>query len=251
MVWYRIAEPLHPLLVLRCIQQAGGTSENCVCAKYPLTSIHRKVEPLEDWPAGAKLTRLLFEMVGLYWFVVIKGKWPYKLDFVIILLACICWCYSLKALIEGNAGVFEGIEMSITAFIIYKYFTKDLKREPETILLYNGDTPPLLQSLVTEAYHELIKEPYSEKNQLSSLKRLFDVLSSSDYITEQNCVAVGLYFSNYSGWRKNLSGPSPAVEEILDDIGLFLKYTVSDPEAAEKNESTPGQLLARIEALES
>lgn len=84
----------------------------------------------------------------------------------------------------------------------------------------------------------------------SALRDLLQFLSSKKGRTNANCSATDSFFldvdDKWEGGRGQLPEP---YQDLLGDIGGCLHDTVSAPEIAENFDSTPEQLLERLERL--
>jgi hypothetical protein len=74
-------------------------------------------------------------------------------------------------------------------------------------------------------------------------------LSKPENCTNENCHAVDLFFCIEDHWNKRWGNLPQDYQQVLDDIGRCLHDTVSSPEIAKNFDSTPEQLLKRIEKL--
>jgi hypothetical protein len=111
---------------------------------------------------------------------------------------------------------------------------------------------PELAPLLYAAYRSIQGQAPDLADLRSALRDLFKFLSSKKGRTNANCSTTDSFFleidNNWQGSRDHLP---EAYQDLLGDIGGCLHDAVSAPEMAENFESTPEQLLERLERLAS
>jgi hypothetical protein len=109
---------------------------------------------------------------------------------------------------------------------------------------------PELAPLLYGAYRSTQGQAAHLADLRSALRDLLKFLSSKKGRTNANCSATDSFFldidDKWHGTREHLPEP---YQDLLGDIGGSLHDTVSAPEMAENFDSTPEQLLERLERL--
>jgi len=109
---------------------------------------------------------------------------------------------------------------------------------------------PELAPLLHAAYRSIQGHAPHLADLQSALRDLLKFLSSKNGRTNANCSATDSFFldidDQWEGTREQLPEP---YRDLLGDIGGCLHDTVSAPEMAENFDSTPEQLLERLERL--
>jgi hypothetical protein len=114
----------------------------------------------------------------------------------------------------------------------------------------NERVSPELAPLLHTAYRSIQGDAPHLADLHSALRDLLKFLSSKNGRTNANCSATDSFFldldDKWEGTREQLPEP---YQDLLGDIGGSLHDTVSAPETAENFDSTPEQLLERLERL--
>src|ERR1700733_14468110 len=110
---------------------------------------------------------------------------------------------------------------------------------------------PELAPLLHAAYR-LIQDPSPNVAAVHrALEELLLFLSSKRGRTNANCSAADSFFLDIDDeWGDSRSQLPERYQDLLGDIGGCLHDTVSAPEIAENFDSTPEQLLERLESLD-
>jgi len=110
---------------------------------------------------------------------------------------------------------------------------------------------PELASYLATVRDQLQARPINQTQLVAVLRQLLGFLSSPIGRTDINCKDTDLYFQlhddNGFGWQH----VPEALQLILDDIGGQLHDTITHPQIAESFESTPEQLLERLNSIET
>lgn len=106
-----------------------------------------------------------------------------------------------------------------------------------------------LRPLVKDVYEILHREPVVLENLKASLIRLLTFLCQPGYRTDENCRAVDRFFCIEDHWGKRWENQPEAYQRVLEDVGFGLHDTVSSPEIAKGQGTTPEQLLVRAKEL--
>jgi hypothetical protein len=122
---------------------------------------------------------------------------------------------------------------------------------PVLTLVDEERVSPEIAPLLHTAYR-LIQEPSPNLVALhKALKELLLFLSSKRGRTNANCAAADSFFLDIDDeWGDGRSQLPEPYQNLLGDIGGCLHDTVSAPEIAENFDSTPEQLLERLEGLD-
>ena len=108
---------------------------------------------------------------------------------------------------------------------------------------------PGLEPVVMSVQAELERAPIDLSALGSALERLLVFLSSPAGRTHANCAATDSFFMGVNGECEYSYLPGP-LAKILDDMAGTLHDAVSSPEVARSFESTPEQLLVRLQAIQ-
>ena len=118
---------------------------------------------------------------------------------------------------------------------------------------HNGEAvAPVLAPFLERVYIE-IERPESDLHTLVMvLRALLRFLASPEGRASANCWATDLFFMRDEHWseRRWAHLPQP-LQDMLADMGGALHDSVDYPEIAENFDSTPDQLLARLETFTS
>ncbi len=106
-----------------------------------------------------------------------------------------------------------------------------------------------LERLVNGVYSELQRTPVALDQLQDSIVALLSYLASPEGRTEENLGRVNMFFLLGNEWGLDAIEIPDEIRAIIEDIGGCLHDSISSPEVAENFESTPEQLLARIQML--
>ena len=108
----------------------------------------------------------------------------------------------------------------------------------------SSELPPLLAAL-----RDAILRPVVDLGVLTAaLRNVLEFLASPRGRTNANCWAADLFCMYPENWDgRGFEHLPVAIAELLGDMGGALHDTVQAPEIAENFDSTPEQLLARLE----
>jgi hypothetical protein len=109
------------------------------------------------------------------------------------------------------------------------------------------ELPPLLHAV----YREIQEQHPSLRAVRAALRELLAFLASAGGRTNANCAAADHFFLDLKNeWARSWEHLPEGYQDLLGDIGGGIHDTVSAPEVAENFESTPEQLLERLERLD-
>jgi hypothetical protein len=111
----------------------------------------------------------------------------------------------------------------------------------------SSDLTPLLSAV----YAEVQRDPPNLAALARGLRQLLEYLASPAGRTNANCWAADLFFMENDKWERDWEHLPEPYQDLLGDLGGALHDTVSAPEIAENFYSTPEQLLAQLEQVES
>ena len=106
-----------------------------------------------------------------------------------------------------------------------------------------------LKPLLSVVYNQIHSSKVNLQLLKESLINLLLFLSKPENCTNSNCKAVDLFFCVDDHWNKRWDDLPEDYQHILNDIGGCLHDTISNPDIAKNFDSTPKQLLERIEKL--
>jgi hypothetical protein len=109
---------------------------------------------------------------------------------------------------------------------------------------------PAITPLLEGVYEEIKKQSPSQQV-ASALHLLLSFLSSPVGRTNANCWAVDLFFMVSDGWECEWDHLDEELQDIIGDIAGALHDTVQAPEIARDFDSTPEQLLQRLERYQA
>jgi hypothetical protein len=110
---------------------------------------------------------------------------------------------------------------------------------------------PELAPMLRAVYGEVQQESPDLATLTLKLRRLLTFLASPRGRTNANCVAADLFFMHNDRWERGWDHLPEPYQDLLGDLGGALHDTVSAPDIAENFYSTPEQLLAQLEQIES
>ena len=124
---------------------------------------------------------------------------------------------------------------------------------PRIALSYDGEPvsselPPLLAAL-----RDAVVRPVVDLESVTgALRRVLEFLASPHGRTNANCGAVDRFCMDPETWDdRGFEHLPDALADLLGDMGGALHDTVKAPAIAENFDSTPEQLLARLEQFRS
>jgi len=106
-----------------------------------------------------------------------------------------------------------------------------------------------LKPLLKQFYCALITRPINQPAIKRSIEALLLFLTTAQGRTDANVQAVSLFVSIDDDWENDWLELPPPLVEIISDIGGALHDSVSASDMAEEFDSTPEQLLQRIQRL--
>ena len=109
---------------------------------------------------------------------------------------------------------------------------------------------PAVGPLLESVYEEIRKKSPSQ-HVASALHLLLLFLSSPIGRTNANCWAADLFFLVSDGWECDWDYLDEDLQDIIGDIAGTLHDTIQAPEIAQDFDSTPEQLLQRIERYQA
>jgi hypothetical protein len=110
---------------------------------------------------------------------------------------------------------------------------------------------PELVPLLQDVYTEVQRTPGDLDALTLKLRRLLEYLASPRGRTNANCWATDLFFMDIDRWERDWEHLPEPYQDLLGDLGGALHDTVSSPDIAANFDSTPEQLLAQLERIES
>jgi hypothetical protein len=118
---------------------------------------------------------------------------------------------------------------------------------------YVGDerVSPELAPMLRAVYAEIQRTVPDFDALTRELRRLLEYLASPHGRTNANCVAADSFFMHNDAWERAWEHLPEPYQDLLGDLGGALHDTVSAPEIAENFDSTPEQLLAQLEQIQS
>lgn len=106
-----------------------------------------------------------------------------------------------------------------------------------------------LDELLNQLRSAVLSTRFSRKKTLSAMEALLSWLNETENNTDNNCRHVD-YFISYEIMPETRYQELPKdIREILFDMGATLHDTHTTPQIAENFESTPRQLLDRVQKL--
>ena len=114
----------------------------------------------------------------------------------------------------------------------------------------HGDAAPELKALVQKVYQLVVDDPTDLSALKDALVRLLQFLASPAGRTDANCWATDLFFCVDDHWERRWNHLPESFAEVLDDIGGALHDTIGCLEVAQNFDSTPEQLLERVQVIE-
>jgi hypothetical protein len=126
--------------------------------------------------------------------------------------------------------------------------------EYPTVLKFVDDfrVSPELTPLLHAVYREIQEPRPNLESVRSALRELLAFLASGRGRTNANCAAADSFFLDLkSEWTRSWDHLPEGYQDLLGDIGGGLHDTVSAPDVADNFESTPEQLLERLERLDA
>jgi hypothetical protein len=115
----------------------------------------------------------------------------------------------------------------------------------------NKKKPIDLESLIESVRRSLAVTPADLSSVKNALHALVSFLAGPQGRTDPNCKKTDLYFTLHDEHGFNWEHLPEPYQLILDDIGGQLHDTLGASTIAENFESTPEQLLVRIERLQT
>ena len=101
------------------------------------------------------------------------------------------------------------------------------------------------------AYEAIIERPYDVPRIVGEVEELLAYLASPEGRIHVNCVIVDHFFCLRDDWEGDWEDEPAELADILGDMGGALHDTIAAPAIAENFDSTPEQLLSRIQVLRS
>ncbi|MGZ3373147.1 MAG: hypothetical protein ACXU9Z_07635 [Gemmatimonadaceae bacterium] len=126
--------------------------------------------------------------------------------------------------------------------------------EYPTVIKFVDDArvSPELTPLLHAVYREIQEQRPKLESVRSALRELLVFLASDRGRTNANCAAADDFFLDLKNeWSRSWDHLPEGYQDLLGDIGGGLHDTVSAPDVAENFESTPEQLLERLERLDA
>jgi len=113
----------------------------------------------------------------------------------------------------------------------------------------NKGASPALRTLLSVVYNHIHASSLELPLLKNSLFNLVSFLCQPKNRSHTNCLAVDLFFTMDDHWKLRWEHLPKEYQLVLDDIGGNLHDAVSAPNIAENFNSTPEQLLKRIQQL--
>ena len=110
---------------------------------------------------------------------------------------------------------------------------------------------PALPDLLAGVYAQVQRDPLDLPALRSALGALLRYLASPAGRTNANCWAADSFFMHNDRWARDWDHLPEPYQDIFGALGGALHDTVSHPEVAQNFDSTPEQLLTRLEQIES
>ena len=121
---------------------------------------------------------------------------------------------------------------------------------PRVLELVDGEAVSAeMAGLLGGIYAEVLRSPSDLAALHTALRQLLVFLISPAGRTNANCWAADLFFCDTDGWERNWDHLPEAYQDMLGYLGGALHDTVSNPEIARNFDSTPEQLLTRLEGI--
>ena len=106
-----------------------------------------------------------------------------------------------------------------------------------------------LEQSVHAVYREIARRPVELADLRQAMVALLFYLASPEGGTDHNCRTVDTFFCLRDDWEIDWDHLPDDFHGILEDMGGALHDTVSSPNIARNFESTPEQLLARVQRV--
>jgi hypothetical protein len=108
---------------------------------------------------------------------------------------------------------------------------------------------PILVNLLDQLRLAILATEFSRTDLVSAMENLLLWLNRSENNTDSNCKQIDYFISTEIISEKYFKKLPEDIQNILFDMGATLHDTHTSPEIAENFESTPAQLLVRVQNL--
>jgi len=109
---------------------------------------------------------------------------------------------------------------------------------------------PILINLLSQLKLAALAPEFSKDNLVSAMEKLLLWLNHPENNTDSNCKQIDYFISVEIMPEKRFEEIPENIRSILFDMGATLHDTHTSPEIAENFESTPAQLLARVQKVD-
>lgn len=106
-----------------------------------------------------------------------------------------------------------------------------------------------LKPLLQKFHEEMISKSANISALKSAVMNILLFLTTPEGRTNANCWAVDLFFSIDDNWQEKWPEVPDLLKDVISDMGGALHDTFGSPEIAKQFDSTPEQLLKRVEEL--